>query len=643
MLIAFALRISFIDRQSIWYDEGLSIYYARSSLPQLLRAVSQSDHPPLHALVLHAWMSICGDSELSVRLLSAWWGLVAVALLYALSRRLVAGSGTVAVLLMAISPFAVWYAQETRGYTMALALTTAAVWVALPLLGILRVAPWWRYVAYSLLGAAALYTHFFGAFVLVALNGVYVLLNAPAFLRARAARIQFARWLAAQLLILALFAPWMPFVLSQMAHNATYWHGAVGWRQIVTGTLTAFSVGSTLGGTWATAGTVAMSMLVLIGTLALLRQRRTRRSASLCWAWIVVPLLILILVNRSRPKFAPRYLMNALPPFLALAAAGTGYLYRIARRYALAWQGWSAVAILLASFSLLGGATARSLGTQYLDQRVYRPDYRAVAAYIARYAGDDDVIVLLGGHSYPAFAYYYRGPLPVLPLPSELLPTTRQPLDVSTLSVLDAAIAGRERLWLVLWQESLADPTGLVVDELEQTYHRLGVGEAFHDIALLAFDVSTGPQLAAAIGPQTQLEAQLGDQVRFLGYDLPVTSVRPGETLYLYLYWQALPGVTKDYKVFAQVLDARAEIVAQSDEIAGSAAYPTSHWVPGSTVRDRLLLTLDSTAPPGTYQLIVGLYNPGESLKRLPVSGEGSQGDHLTLAEVTVVPGPVRD
>lgn len=639
-LVAFALRASYIDRQSIWYDEGLSVYYARSDVGDLLRDASQSDHPPLHALVLHVWMRLCGDSELSVRMLSTWWGIVAIALLCWVARRIARESSLIAGLLMSVSPFAVWYAQEARGYTMALALVTAAVGIALPLLEVVRRHSWWRYGAYAALAAAALYTHFFSGFVLLALNVVYLALNVRALLRARPTRAGLVRWLAAQALALALFAPWVPFVVTQMAHNATYWHGALGWRQIVIETLTAFSVGSVLAGRWAAAATVAMSVLVLVGTLSLLQDRRARRCAALCWAWIVLPLVVLVAMNRSRPKFSPRYMMNVLPPFLTLAAAGTGHLFRMARRYAFSARGWAALAVLLIAASTLGGATARALGTQYLDSSTYRPDFRAAAAYLERHAAPGDTIVLLGGHSYPALTYYYRGPLPVVPLPGELLPTTRQPLDVRILAVLDAAIAGRQRLWLVLWQEQLADPTGLVVDELEQTYHRLGVGEAFHDIALLAFDVSPGPRLADNIGPQVAMAAALGGQIRFLGYDLPVSDVRRGDTLYLYLYWEALPGVARDYKVFAQVLDSREQIVAQQDKIAGAASYPTSHWIPGRVVRERLLLTVDPEPGPGPYRLIGGLYSPGQDQTRLPVTGDGSQGDHIFLGEVTILDPP---
>ena len=54
--LALGLRLFGITQQSIWYDEGLSIYSARGSIRDILRASSASEHPPLHALMLSLWM-----------------------------------------------------------------------------------------------------------------------------------------------------------------------------------------------------------------------------------------------------------------------------------------------------------------------------------------------------------------------------------------------------------------------------------------------------------------------------------------------------------------------------------------------------------------------------------------------------------
>lgn len=638
LALGFALRIAHIERQSIWYDEGLSIYYARADLGTLVRETSRSDHPPLHALMLHLWIRACGTSELSVRLLSAWWGLLAVALLCRLTKRMSPPIALVAALLLAVSPLAVYYAQEARGYTMAMALVIAAADAALDLFGTATPRARWRYLLYVLLATASLYTHFYSAFALLALNIAYVIVHAPAAVRTKAGRRAFGAWAIAQLAVLLLFAPWIPFVLQQLQNNATYWHGAVGWRQIVRRTIVAFSVGTTLADGWAVAATWSLSTMVALGTLALVRRRRWRRYIVVLWAWVLVPTLALVAINLTRAKFSPRYLMSALPPVLTLAAAGICYLGSAVQQHAFSWRGWTAAAALVVTVGILGGATTRSLANLYLDERLYRPDFRAVASYIDERASPDDLVVLVGGHSYPAFTYYYRGPAEILPLPDELLPTTREPIGLEDLATLNQAITGRQTLWLVLWQESLADPTGLVMDAIEQTYHRLGVGQDFHGLALLAFDVSPGPLLASGLSPQTPVVADLEGQVRFLGFDLPIDRARPGETLYLYLYWEAQPNVTRDYKVFSQVLDEHDVIVAQQDKVAGAASYPTSHWIPGRTVRDRFLLTIDPKAEPGRHRLIAGLYSPGGDHARLSVTGEGAQGDHLLLAEIVVLP-----
>jgi 4-amino-4-deoxy-L-arabinose transferase-like glycosyltransferase len=661
--LALALRLAGITQQSIWYDEGLSIYSARGGISHILSASAASEHPPLHALLLALWIRACGDSEFAVRYLSAWWSVLAVALIARLASgrstdRRSALIPTFAPLLLALSPFSVWYAQETRGYSMALALATAAV-----LVGRASLSPpgesdpthrraWPGALAYCLLAVAALYTHLYTAFVLLALNLVLLVQH----LRARHWPTALT-WAVSQAAVLLLFAPWLPTVAAQWQLNATYFHGAVDWKQIVRRTLLALSVGEAGQGPWAIGAGVAYLCLVSLGTISLVRDKQARWSALLHWLWMLVPLTFQIALNRRLPKFSPRYMLNLLPPFLLLAAAGARALLAGINRAArlppprrraqtLAWI--AAAAVLLAATAMIGGATTRALANQMLDTGQYRPDVRAVAHYIEDHATPNDLIVLLAGYNAPAFNYYYRGPLLVLPLPDKLLPDTRAPLDVRALETLDAAIAGKDRLWLVLWQDALADPTGLVTDELQHTYPRLGVGRTFHDVALLLFDVSSGPRLSQSSAPSVLLNADLGDpaspaQVRLVGFDLDRQTVRPGETLYLYLYWQALADMRHDYKVFTQLLAAGAStgtrIAAQQDEIAGAATYPTSHWPVGALVRDRFLLTLAADTPPGPYTLIAGLYRPGREPVRLHVytlpGGQAGQ-DHVVLAQINV-------
>jgi hypothetical protein len=122
------------------------------------------------------------------------------------------------------------------------------------------------------------------------------------------------------------------------------------------------------------------------------------------------------------------------------------------------------------------------------------------------------------------------------------------------------------------------------------------------------------PVLGPAVtGPPTfAQEAVIGDAVHVLGFDVQ----RAGETLQIDLHWQPLRPLEADYTSFVQLLTANGDRIAQSDHQAGGVYYPTSLWQPddaawsslGASLRDRHILTLPADAPPGPYQLLVGMY-----------------------------------
>lgn len=114
----------------------------------------------------------------------------------------------------------------------------------------------------------------------------------------------------------------------------------------------------------------------------------------------------------------------------------------------------------------------------------------------------------------------------------------------------------------------------------------------------------------------------LGGQALLLGYDLPSSTVRPGETLTLTLYWQAQARMSEDYLVFIHLVGPEPEerTVAQGDKAPLDGDWPTRAWEPGHPVRDEYRLDLPEDLPPGTYELRAGLYRAGDG-QRLSVQG----------------------
>jgi hypothetical protein len=118
-LLGGGLRIFQIANKGLWLDEAFSVWLGWQPLGQMWGWLLRIDqHPPLYYILLHFWMYL-GDSAGTVRLLSALLGTLTIPVIYCLGRRLLGPSaGLMAALILAVSPFHVRFAQETRMYTL---------------------------------------------------------------------------------------------------------------------------------------------------------------------------------------------------------------------------------------------------------------------------------------------------------------------------------------------------------------------------------------------------------------------------------------------------------------------------------------------------------------------------------------------
>jgi hypothetical protein len=134
----------------------------------------------------------------------------------------------------------------------------------------------------------------------------------------------------------------------------------------------------------------------------------------------------------------------------------------------------------------------------------------------------------------------------------------------------------------------------------------------------------------------TPLDITFGEQLKLWGY----TVLREGDMLYLDVAWGALSDPAQDYTFFVHVFDpATEQIVAQIDSMPHAYSYPTSRWVAGEVVVDTLSLDL-SDAPPGTYSVAVGWYDPNTWDRLAAVAGNGQSlpANRLVLDIDVVIP-----
>lgn len=641
VLLAWAVRVHWLDHQSLWNDEGNSLRLAQRSTGDLIDAAGQDIHPPGYYLVLKAWIGLAGESEFSLRALSALEGVLAVAVTIALGSVLFSrGTGVLAGLLVALSPFAVYYSQETRMYAQLGLLSAASMWAFV--LWVRTARTRWA-LALALINAAGLYTQYSFPFTLLAQAGLFALWLALDPGRAR--RRSLVPYATLNLLTLLLFLPWLP----------TAWDQVTSWPR--TGVDLAPGEQLRTVGTWITYGSTAGEISALrflwpgfLVAAALWppgarRLRRTlpygwRVGLPLAWAGVVIGALLLSGAYREANL---KFLLPAQIAAALLIGQGARRLWRpypgenSIRQIGLGrWRIGLRAEIKLVSIRRMLAAVClflvvigqvQALDSLYVEDQYARPDYRAMAAYIMAGAGPGDAIILDAPNQAEVFSYYYHGTAPVYGLPRGLGGD-----DAQTRAGVDAVIRDHARIFVLFWGETERDPNRVVQATLDASAYP--VASAWYGDVRLAHYAVLGP---APTAPQTSLDARFGESIALTGFALSTEAARPGDVLGVTLFWTSAAPLDRRYKVTVQLLAPDGTLAAQHDaEPAGNRAL-TPTWTPGETVIDTHGLVIPPGLPPDLYTLIAGLYDIDAPLDRLPVTQDGAPvGNHAFLARVRV-------
>ena len=489
----------------------------------------------------------------------------------------------------------IYYAQEARAYAWLVALVLGCavlLWRSRRGLSAIEI------IALGLLQALTCLAHPYAAFTLLALNAVifaHFLLRGP--------RGGLVRWALASALAAVLAGVWFFGAAGAIAGSAgsgIYFRGRLPALQIAWDALQSYA-----GGLWRMAPGTGAALLALAlagGILGLFRGPRR-------WTWLfllagcVAPVAGILLLSGDREHYAPRYVIPGVAFFCLLVGqfACLPALRRRAARIA-----YAVLVTALAALMLFG--TWR----QFVEPGLARPDFRSVSRYILAH-GDPgtDAVVVVGGHFAPVMRYYLdRAGYDLFPMPPGIIQNVDHPLQYEDLSILNDAVARHGRVWLALWQRELADPGGIVLDELLSRARREEVSGEFGDISLLLFDVP--PQTTFDTNPQPAHPASFvwGDRLALEGFDMaPGETVRPGESIDLTLHWRPLAPIGKDYLASAQLIGPDGKLYGQADHMAHSDFYPSSLWRVGAPVLDHYRLAVPPGTPPGEYSVNVVLYD----------------------------------
>ncbi|MBI3244764.1 MAG: glycosyltransferase family 39 protein [Chloroflexi bacterium] len=452
LLLAFTLRSVALNTRPLWYDEAFAVLFAEKGFSAMLAgtltpvAGAASDvHPVAYYTALKGWMQVFGGSPFSARLLSVFAGLLTVAVAYAIGRRLFNGwAATVGMLIVAVSPFQVYYVQETRMYA------PLTLFCALTVLFFLYAARNTQYQIRNWLGLAlsaalAVYMQNLAAFFLLAF-GLSTLRRPKVFAKMAAAGV-------------AAFALWLPWFLNLPGQFAklqqAYWVTRPDFVTLLQ-TLLVYHAGEELVAARALLPLALFTAVVLPVFLGwqILKQRREASTKNALWltALAVGTPLLLFLAS----LYQPVYIQRALLPASLTYSIALGWLLAEAAMPTL-------IRIVLGG--LLAVTAIAGLWAHYTFARFPRPDFPAAVAFLRQSAGPGDVILhsnkltFLPMHYYDrALAQSFLADPPGSGSDTLALPTQKV-LGLFAVNDAEAATRGAGRVWFVIFDRAIEEAT----------------------------------------------------------------------------------------------------------------------------------------------------------------------------------------
>ncbi len=134
--------------------------------------------------------------------------------------------------------------------------------------------------------------------------------------------------------------------------------------------------------------------------------------------------------------------------------------------------------------------------------------------------------------------------------------------------------------------------------------------------------------------PQVEMKVNFGNIIQLIGYDVEAAGLSSSGSreASVTLYWRVLNKPDRgDYSTFVQLRDDAGFEWGQS----GSFDYPSEEWMPGEIIINRIDVPISAGAPPGDYEVRVGMFSQGANQRINIVANEGSFGG--TIARLSPI------
>lgn len=383
LLAGTAIRLFHLDAQSVWFDEAARLIIARSDIGTILKTTGGDTLPPLYHLILHFWQ-LLGTQDFWTRLPSVFANILLIAVMFQLGQMLFDRQvGLIAAGITTLLPSLIFHSQQANLYSQ------------FTLLAALQIVVFWRVyqgkapkiilAAYVVINLAALYTHYFAAFLILATHFFLLL------------RKQFDRHLIlADALITIGYLPYINIFLGKAADvSSGFWLSSPPLLKPFL-TLTLLISSYSLSGTFFSIGLVLILTLLSFSLLEIRHHIKQNTSRKQIVIFLVIltflPILVVWSISQWFPIYLDRTLLIILPSYILLLA------------YALAHTSKRSPIPIIAGLTTC--LLLLSIYNYFESPTYWKPDYRAAASSLATVQSADNAIIHTSNGSYIPFLVY---------------------------------------------------------------------------------------------------------------------------------------------------------------------------------------------------------------------------------------------
>ncbi|MDP3057224.1 MAG: glycosyltransferase family 39 protein [bacterium] len=350
ILIGSILRLYNITAVSLWHDEAFSALLIRYPFNEMIQRIILDVHPPLYYIILRIWDIVLGDSLLSLRLFSAFFGILTIFFTYLFVKAAFKYEklSLIAAAFIAINPFQIQYATEARMYTLGTFLIMFSSWLLVKAIeahntseketlknacdisikkcdwisGLADKKPapknifaslkagikkyrWW--ILYGVSAALAIYTHYYLIFS-VAAQALFMI-----FWAIKNYGLKIAEWIKSENVkgaaiayctSLIIFLPWLPILLRQLGQvEENYWIPAMD-RYSIPNTIFHIFTGTNI---YTANDNLILISLAILAIFAFALKREQNNYKWLVIFSFFIPFAISAILSFNRSLYLDRY------------------------------------------------------------------------------------------------------------------------------------------------------------------------------------------------------------------------------------------------------------------------------------------------------------------------------------------------